>query len=234
MHNDITDLIKESHIFLGKLSASCSGIHQASDVSPLFRAAKQKVAYIHNHEVDVSNPTLQRRIESLLAQSSLSSISNVSSECKHKISYECMMILWSLREMARPNNIQRGFKDTGQYPLSFDTIMSRCYTNIDLTKREAMKNTTEADVQFFRAQGHLTEEQLDVSNIETIPSNNSVPRDQRPLQNQRSVLISHPETLARFVAYENRGLDIGNSILETASGKERKEYREARNLIAKL
>jgi len=44
MNNDITELLKETHVFLGKISASCSGIHQASDVSPLFRAAKQKVA----------------------------------------------------------------------------------------------------------------------------------------------------------------------------------------------
>ena len=99
MNNDITELLKETHVFLGKISASCSGIHQASDVSPLFRAAKQKVAYVTNHEVNVSNYTIERRIESVMASSTVSTIANISSEQKKKISYGCMVVLWSLRPL---------------------------------------------------------------------------------------------------------------------------------------
>jgi len=111
--------------------------------------------------------------------------------------------------------------------------MDRCYTKVNQIERDAMKATTEVDVLYFKTHGNITEEQLDRSNISTIPDANSVPRDQRPLQNQRAVLISHPETLSRFVSYENHGLEIGNSILQTASGRERKDYRKARNIVAK-
>ena len=96
-----------------------------------------------------------------------------------------------------------------------------------------MKATTATDVALFKEHGQLTEEQLDNSKIATIPNDKAIPRDQRPLQNQRAVLVSHKETLERFVTYENRGLEIGQAILQTASGKERKEYRVARNIVAK-
>ena len=87
------------------------------------------------------------------------------------------------REVVRPTIIKRGFEDTGQYPLSFDSIMDRCYTKVNQIERDAMKATTEVDV-YFKTNGNITEEQLDRSNISTIPDANSVPRDQRPLQNQ--------------------------------------------------
>jgi len=112
--------------------------------------------------------------------------------------------------------------------------MDRCYTKVNQIERNAMKATTEVDVLYFKTHGNITEEQLDRSNISTIPDANSVPRDQRPLQNQRAVLISHPETLSRFVSYENHGLEIGNSILQTASGRERKDYRKARILLRNM
>ena len=78
------------------------------------------------------------------------------------------MVLWSLREVVRPTIIKRGFEDTGQYPLSFDSIMDRCYTKVNQIERDAMKATTEVDVLYFKTHGNITEEQLDRSNISTM------------------------------------------------------------------
>lgn len=87
---------------------------------------------------------------------------------------------------------------------------------------------------FFQQHGFLTEEQLGKSGIATSVEVDPIPRDKKPLKNQRVVLLTHPETLARFIAYENRGLDIGDAIMNTSSGKDRKEFKKAKNLVAKV
>jgi len=41
LKGEIFSLMKEKQLIFGKISASCSGIHQASDVSSLFRNTKK-------------------------------------------------------------------------------------------------------------------------------------------------------------------------------------------------
>ena len=42
-HGDLLDIFSDDLIDFGKIAASCSGIHQSSDVSPLFRVVKTKI-----------------------------------------------------------------------------------------------------------------------------------------------------------------------------------------------
>ena len=59
LKGEIFSLMKEKQLIFGKISASCSGIHQASDVSSLFRNTKKKVRTMTRNEDVVSNPVLE-------------------------------------------------------------------------------------------------------------------------------------------------------------------------------
>ena len=54
-HGDLLDIISDALIDFGKIAASCSGIRQSSDVSPLFRAIKTKI-----HAVDIISSCFYR------------------------------------------------------------------------------------------------------------------------------------------------------------------------------
>ena len=149
-----------------------------------------------------------------------------------KIVFACLSIVYTLKEIMSPRAITLGFSISGQYPLSFETIMSRCYKDISADDLENMKATTESDLMFFLINGYLSEEQLDKSNIPVFEDNGKVLRDQKQLSNQRAVLISHPQSRNRYTEYMNQGLPIGDVVLKASSGKEKKELKNAIKIVA--
>ena len=54
--------LKKANIFAGKISASCSGIHQAANVSPVFRAAKEKLRKVTPEQANIASPRLYTTI----------------------------------------------------------------------------------------------------------------------------------------------------------------------------
>jgi len=60
--NDVVSYLKDHEITLGKIAASCSHIHQAADVGPVFRALKAHLAGITRKGVSVENSLLDLRI----------------------------------------------------------------------------------------------------------------------------------------------------------------------------
>jgi len=232
MNDEIFDLLNKSLVDLGKVSASCSGIHQASDVSTLFKDAKKLLDKFTRNEQDVSNPVVHDAIIDAIAHSQVSSVANIPSEMKTKIIYACLSITYTLKEAMSPGVIAKGFQRSGQYPLSFETIMSRCYRDIDDKQLGAMEQTTEDDLAFFLSNGYISEAQLDKSNIPTNEENPGVLRDEKQLSNQRGVLLSHPQTRNRYLDYMNQGLPLGDAVVKVASGKEKKELKAAIKIVS--
>lgn len=187
---------KDDCVVLGKISASCSGIHHPSDVSPLFRSVKSELNFIR-HDQYKENPIENRIMEKLL-QSTNEKVKNITADQKDKIVRACNMCMTSIQETITPGLIKQGFEWTGQYPLCMKTIVERCYTDVTDEQLELMKNSTEKDVQFVRQHGYLSEEEMDKSGLpKVIDESNSTPRDERPSHNQRALVISHQETRNR-------------------------------------
>lgn len=232
MNNELNEQMKESMVSLGKVSASCSSIHQASDVSPLFKAAKKRLETITKKSISTANVVVEKHIRQLLNNSDVSAITNLSSEAKNKIIHGCLSIRYILQDVIKPRLIEDGFIVSGQYPLCFDTIMSQCYKKATEEELYLMKSSTDEDVAYFLSHGELTEEQLDKSQIPVAEDERGIPRNERPIQNQRSVLLSHPSSLQRYADYMNRGLPLGDAVLNTISGTERKELSGAIKLVA--
>ena len=89
LSKDILDKLNRSAIMIGKVSASCSGIHQASDVSPVFRALK----CLHDRGVKVSNPVLFNLVISAITEFEKENSIQVGSEYKGKIATKgCVVI----------------------------------------------------------------------------------------------------------------------------------------------
>ena len=59
-------MLRDTNIDIGKVPASCSGILQPSDVSPLFRAAKTKLRNLLMKHLIGDNPVVKKSIMKVL------------------------------------------------------------------------------------------------------------------------------------------------------------------------
>lgn len=218
------DELNKNRIRAARYGASLSGKDQPADVSPLFRACKTHLRAILNKCTEVQNPIVENAIRCNMNILESKHDITIASETKNKIVYACLMIQVAVQDVIRPRFITAGFSDCGQYPLNFNTMIKRCYTKITHQQAEIMRSATEEDVIFFKEHGHLSEAQMDKSGIPKLenPSSN-IPRDERQLNHQRSVLVSHDETLKRQADYVNAGLPLGNAILDSSLPKAGKQ-----------
>jgi hypothetical protein len=228
-------LLEAKNIQLGKIAASCSGIHQPSDVSPLFRASKTRLRSMLSGNSVIPNPSVEAQITRALNQLETDFGVIVPSGQKSKVAYGCIASLAAIQDVIRPRLIQAGFAECGQFPLDFNKLMKQCYSDITPAQLQAMSNSTNDDVEYFLAHGHLSEEQLDKSAVPSSDINRSVPRDQGPLNHQRAVLLTHVNTVTRREDYVNSGLPLGNAITDASLPKpDKNQLKKDAKLISSL
>ncbi len=219
--------LQQKNIAMGKIAASCSGILQPSDVSPLFRACKQVLKRITAMEEDVSNPVLESHLRNAITSLEAQFGICLGNEEKHKIICACMTIVYVLQDVLRPRLIKEGFEWCGQYPLNFDRLLNQCYKTITFEEREHLFARTEIDVQCFLENGYLNENDLTASGVSYDGS-----RDEKPLQNQRAVLLTNPKTLQRYQNKVNCGLPLNNIITSNTDKMARKKLKRAAQIVA--
>lgn len=224
-----------SNIQLGKLPASCSGILQASDVSPLFRAAKKTLKSKLRKSFGGDNPVVEEAIMICLQQLEERYSISVGSTHKHKIAHGSIAVANALQDVVRPRLIAQGFADSGQYPLDFTRLMKQCYSEITPALMATMLEATDACVAYFLEHGHVSEEQMTQSGIPIFDADRGVPRDQAVLHHQRAVLLTHAATRERRENYVNCDLPLGNLITDAAQPKEdRTQNKKDAKLIGNL
>lgn len=227
-------ILKEKNIDIGKISASCSGIHQPSDVSPLFRASKSRLRGLLSNVVIPSNPLVQEHI--LSAFTELKEVYHISvpSSQQEKVIYGCSAVMVAIQDVIKPKLIQTGFSRCGHFPCSYEKIMSQCYKKMTREELENLHQRTDDAVDFFRAHGYLSEEQMDLSEIPDNDPDRNVPRDQGALHHQRATCLTHRETVDRREARANAGLPLGNLITDSSdTNEEKKKKQRAIQLVAR-
>ena len=230
---DTLTLLKDKNIAMGKISASCSGIHQPSDVSPLFRAAKKHLHTFTDHNPECSDLIFKQAMDTAIKSFEHESKLSLSSEQKGKIIYGCWAVANTLQETIRVKVIRDGFSLCGQYPFDFAAIMRQGYRKLSVAELNRLQIRMEIDEEFFREHGQLTEEQMDLSGIPTIiDESSSVPRHERQLINQRAVLITHKDTILRQQEAINSGMPLGNAIVTLQTPQERREAKTAAKNVA--
>lgn len=221
---------EDSNIELGKLPASCSGIHQAADVSSLFRSVKDRVLSNETNQQMFVNVVLQNNIAAAIAHFESKKSIRIGPDMCKKIKDACNSAVDAIQNMISPCKIRGGFSKTGQFPLCYDRVMGQSFTELTAEEHQRLLERSETDVEIFKVNGQLTEKELDDSNVPTIESKI---RDQLMIQNQRATLITNPKTCERHINRVNHGMPIGNAIIDCDDKVEKKKMDEAMRRISK-
>lgn len=200
----ILQLMAESLIDFGKSPASCSAITQASDDSDFFKASKKKLVRIR--ESDYIHPGLNRRLtELLLGRLTMEGVNRLTSGKRSLICNGLQQVVYCIQHVLTPEIVKQGYRRIGQFPVSFITTMSRCTRVISGRDMDNMRVHLAAMVDIFRTTGVLTEDQMDAVNILSVndEASNSRPKDDRPLHQQRSVIMNGADCIAQYRNYIN-------------------------------
>jgi len=231
--NEVVEPFTDQEVTVAKLSASCSGILQASDRAKTFMASKKRLRTIVQDDIDVSNPVLDNNLKKAFKQLEDKYNIKVPSGKEECIIYGCKAVMRTLSDTVKPHVISDGFKVTGQYPLNLELMLDQSYADIDEELRQRMNARLEHDLSLFREQGYLTEAQYEASGIPTNDDPDSKPRDERGLHNQRAMLLTHPKTVERRQLKLSNGVDLDDIMTAGDMSKEElKELEAATKLIA--
>lgn len=229
--SNCTNSFNTNIIDLGKLPASCSGILQASDVSPLFKSVKSRVAAVIRHNTLPQNPILAKNIKAFIRNFETHYSIKLSSEHIDKICVGCVTVVRAIQDMSNPSKIIEGFKTTGQYPLDYFKLMNQCYKKATLEELTDIRKHETAHIAAFRENGMVPGEELELSEI---PTNTEKERDNLPIHNQRAALITHENIRERHIERINSGMPLGNSIVDCQNRQDRMELQRAAKLIQSM
>ena len=109
----------------------------------------------------------------------------------------------ALKEVMNIKVIKKGFKLTGLAPFRPEIILKRCTVPPTAADMIAIEAGMERLVSEFRETGHNLESTFDELNIrpDTIFDRRSAPKDQRAIQSERCVYMSHHETFDRRLTW---------------------------------
>lgn len=222
----ILKLMSDSLIDFGKSPASCSAITQASDDSDFFKASKRKLVRIR--ESDYIHPGLDKRLKDiLLGRLNVDGEHRLTSARRTLICNSLQQVVYSIQHVLTPEIVKAGYRRIGQFPVSFSMTMSRCTRVISWKDMEHMREKLSAMVAIFRSTGVLTESQMDEAGIVSVndEASNGRPKDDRPLHQQRSVIMNGDDCIAQYRSY------INNRDAEPARRALAAEAREAARLV---
>ncbi len=134
-------------------------------------------------------------------------------EQRDKIVEAIQKVVWVLKNYTKPQTVSDGYRNCGQWPLSYDMAMGKCPTYRKLTKKQEdiMKNAVGEMVEIYRERGIVTEEEMDNLHIpQVVGTDRTIPKDQRVLYQQRAVLMSGDECIRQYKARIQRILDEKN------------------------
>lgn len=229
---EIWDLLDTSDVMLGKLPASTSGIHQVADVSPVFKAAKAKLANSTYREASIALPVLKQSISTALVRFEEESNIGLSAEKKAKIVQALTRCVWSIQETLTTNTIKAGWTTTGQYPLLFEKVIGRCYQKLPKDVLDQLKTAESTLVETFKELGEVPEEAFDEAGIPRYEEDPNQARDQGRLCRHRAVLVCHPNTLKKVETKYSNDETVAQVISSCSDPKKKKELQNAAKIVA--
>ncbi len=154
-NEEILESLQEHNIHIGKLSASCSGILQPLDRSPIFKTAKRRLKSIVSANDVRASPLLEMKLKGILQRVENNFNITLPSSVKDRLVFGILAVKMAINETMTDSMNQEGFASTGFYPFSPDTMMDLSYEAIPETLRSVMKEKVKDDAAVFRAQGFL-------------------------------------------------------------------------------
>ena len=191
-HGDLLDTFSDALIDFGKIPASCSGIHQSSDVSPLFKAIKTKIHGVETRRY--GSELIKNRLITVLASCGFSAA------MKAKVSDGLQKVVSTIRAVMTAEMIVAGYERTGQFPVDFAVTMRQAKYTFTLLEWATMTENLPIAASNFRLTGELTEVEMDELHIPSIAESqrNKKPKDQRLLHQQRAVIMNSVDCIAKY------------------------------------
>jgi hypothetical protein len=138
-------------------------------------------------------------------------------------------VVYSIQHVLTLEIVKAGYRRIGQFPVSFVTTMSRCTRSISGRDMDNMREQLAGMVDIFRRTGILTEDRMDAANVLSVKdeASNVRPKDDRPLHQQRAVIMNGSDCIAQYRSYINYRDD------ESARRALAAEAREEARLVRK-
>jgi hypothetical protein len=152
-----------------------------------------------------ANGALEKRLKDFIEKRLVNADGSChcSSERKSQTVGALLIFSYTVKETLRGELIRDGYKAIGQYPLNFEKTMGKCTRDISVPEMTIMKREFPVAVQTFRTKGCITEAEFNEMGIVSVNhlSRNQKPKDQRPLQNQRSVIMNMEDCIRKYRDY---------------------------------
>lgn len=194
--------------------------------------SKHKKNLVRIREADYIYPGLNKRLqELLLGRKTMDGEQRLSSE-RSLICNSLQQVVYSIQHVLTPEIVKAGYCRIGQFPVYFVTTMSRCTRLISERDLDNMREQLAAMAEIFRTTGILTEDQMDAANILSVndEASNGRPKNDRPLHQQRSVIMNGADCIAQYRSYDNyRDAEPAKRAL---AAEQREAARIARERIA--
>jgi hypothetical protein len=168
--------------------------------------SKHKKNLVRIREADYIHPGLNKRLQELmLGRKTMDGEQRLSSGKRSLICNSLQQVVYSIQHVLTPEIVKAGYRRIGQFPVSFVTTMSRCTRLISGRDLDNMREQLAAMVEIFRTTGILTEDQMHAANILSVndEASNGRPKDDRPLHQQRSVIMNGADCIAQYRSYVN-------------------------------
>lgn len=224
MEDDIRTLLDTENIILAKIPASCSGISQPSDVSDFFKASKKRLEYLprslRDNSVVKARPNMTVEEEDELEQQigeypdadiveQLDQIlkeTSFTSDKKGKIIDALQRIAWVIRTTLTLDMVRQGYQRVGWVPKpSLRKAMGKCTKALSTEEYNNLEEHWQELASCYIQKGELTETDMDkVGIVGGTTGRNKKPKNDRPLHQQRAVMINHPFCVTKYLEYKAR------------------------------
>jgi hypothetical protein len=205
--DDVITLFRETLIDYGRVGAGTTRIHNASDRQLTFRDAHSMVRKVQRSKIDVSDKVLTGNIKKAFDNlKSRYSTLTIGSGHVDNIIEGCLVLVYVYQKIHNPQQAKRAFMVCGQHcnadtndgsTISFEKIMSQCYSDISKAQLDLMKSKAPYFVEnYILKQGRVPYDVLIEHGF--APATETIDRDDLSAVRHNSEIISHHETLQRL------------------------------------
>jgi hypothetical protein len=207
---DLIPLWSQRKVLMVKHAGSTSALCNACDAGNMHKATKTSVKHANEESLMGSISGVEPSIEAAFLQHS----SKTAKARRVLVAQMLIQIVAAYKRVLTAGMITKSFVKSGQViiPSSgfkdfLDSKMAQCTTKMTLQQTQIIRKAFPGLVELAKKNGSISDAEMDEAGIprhvpdKSLVDKRAKPKDQRPLQNQRTAVVNHGQVLAQFNAY---------------------------------
>ena len=220
-------LLKKYNLLIAKLCASTTAVTQANDAWKLFLRCKANIQHVTNDDI-LSMNFLYQQLEIAFNKHKLISKDILKHKSKENILNGIIRCVITITKSCSSQIIVNSFKKVGiEKDLTVNVLQVLNQFNQDYTIWELTNIYDNIDfgVNCYVKRGRMTDEEIETLEIvkKNIDTTENIPKDQQTICHERGNLLSHPDTINRFLEKQQAKAD---ALIEAANRKEEKKRKK--------